>query len=158
MIVVLFFVVMIDQQSFIADLQIIKSSSCLCSAKYAAACIVTVVLGIAAEAIALARRQQKDACSGRFGKALDVSLFAAQSALGYLLMLVAMTYDSGIFMCVLLGLVAGANTHTRTHMHTRTRTHIHTHTPTHIQDVRCSIKAQRSRRLSPRVATMPDRF
>merc|ERR1712166_229761 len=86
-------------------------------AKFAAGCFVTVLLGILLEAIVCFRRiASKWLLPQEPGRNVYYSIklhgvsgliYGAQLTVGYLLMLVVMTYSIPLFMCVIIGLVLG---------------------------------------------------
>uniref|UniRef100_A0A7S0DH84 Copper transporter n=1 Tax=Amorphochlora amoebiformis TaxID=1561963 RepID=A0A7S0DH84_9EUKA len=80
--------------------------------KFSLACLGTVALGMVLEVLILFRRRIRDPQNKwRRSRFLFVSLemlsYGTQVLLGYLLMLVAMTYSSPLFGCVIAGLVIG---------------------------------------------------
>mmetsp|Transcript_12650 Transcript_12650/g.28080 ORF Transcript_12650/g.28080 Transcript_12650/m.28080 type:complete len:664 (+) Transcript_12650:137-2128(+) len=78
--------------------------------KFAAACFGCLLLGLLTESVTwlrrLARAHLKNKPALRQG-AVMVFLYAAQLTLGYFAMLVAMTYQSELFICIVLGLAMG---------------------------------------------------
>eukprot|EP00053_Salpingoeca_punica_P005433 m.54290 g.54290 ORF g.54290 m.54290 type:complete len:159 (-) comp13238_c0_seq1:455-931(-) len=83
------------------------------STKYAFALIGTILLGLAIEPIRLLRGwvMQHKRLEARVGRwpmdLLEGLLFGLQMMVAYWLMLLAMLYEYGIFICILVGLAAG---------------------------------------------------
>ncbi len=75
--------------------------------KFAIGCVGVFCIGFAIEALIWVRRRISKSRRRRFRTALLLATFAANLTLGYLAMLVAMTYSVELFCCVLLGLVVG---------------------------------------------------
>ena len=81
--------------------------------KFAIGCVGVMILGFSIEALIALRRNllRKKRLFVNVGggarKALALMLFATNLVLGYLAMLVAMTYSVELFFCVVLGLVLG---------------------------------------------------
>ena len=75
------------------------------AARFIVACLGVVALGVVAEAlVALRRSRAEKGVAGR----LEASLgYGCQLALGYFLMLAAMTYNVGIFMAIIVGYTFG---------------------------------------------------
>jgi hypothetical protein len=89
--------------------------------KFSAACIGVFVLGVAIEALIWLRRKivsRKRLMLNMptpIRKLIVISLFGTNLVLGYLAMLVAMTYSVELFICVVVGLILGHalfNSHT----------------------------------------------
>jgi len=81
-------------------------------AKFAGACIGTILAGIALEALIALRRRLRDKKKTRppskAGLYISEGLFyGVQTTLGYFLMLIAMTFSSPLFACVVIGLLIG---------------------------------------------------
>jgi hypothetical protein len=72
--------------------------------KFVFGCIFVTILGFVIEAIILLRRTLTEKGSH---SVFILICFALNLFLGYLAMLVAMTYSVELFVCVLLGIVAG---------------------------------------------------
>ena len=79
--------------------------------KYAGACFGTILLGICVEFVVKLRRRYKAKHAGKQHlksfKAGILSLYALQVTLGYLAMLIAMTYAYVFFIMIVMGLVIG---------------------------------------------------
>merc|ERR1712240_912287 len=80
--------------------------------KFVVACFGVLLLGIAIEGMLCLRREIQSRkilllIRGLTRRACIISLFALNIASGYLAMLVAMTYSVELFVCMVLGLVAG---------------------------------------------------
>jgi len=80
--------------------------------KFVIACFGVLLLGIAIEGMLCLRREIQSRkilllIRGLTRRACIISLFALNIASGYLAMLVAMTYSVELFVCMVLGLVAG---------------------------------------------------
>jgi len=72
------------------------------------ACLLTIVFGIAVEMIIKQRRIQVEKISDAKKKlALSAFFYAIQITMGYLIMLVVMTYSGPLNICVVIGLVLG---------------------------------------------------
>jgi hypothetical protein len=89
--------------------------------KFAAACLGVFVLGFSIEALICFRRKVVSRkrlflnLSLPLRKLIVIALFGTNLVLGYLAMLVAMTYSVELFICVVVGLVLGhalLNSHT----------------------------------------------
>lgn len=78
--------------------------------KFFCGCIASIVLGMIAEWLISMRRGLSSWCT-RLGpsqlKLLELCFYVFQATLGYVLMLLAMTYSVPIFFCVLIGLMLG---------------------------------------------------
>lgn len=82
----------------------------LIAGKFAAACFGVFFLGIWTEWLSLLRRQVRVLCRPHAAAVQTVVmcfLYAAQLMFGYFCMLVAMTYQVELFVCVVLGLGTG---------------------------------------------------
>lgn len=78
------------------------------SGKVAAASIGTLLFGIALEAVIWKRRLVVQSFSTGWKRLAASTLFyGLQLTMGYLIMLVVMTYSGPLFMCVVLGLMGG---------------------------------------------------
>ena len=75
--------------------------------KLAGASIGTLFFGMVLEAVIFARRRVVGSFEGWKRLLASGFMYGTQLTLGYLLMLVVMTYSGPLFMCVILGLVAG---------------------------------------------------
>merc|ERR1712112_234458 len=80
--------------------------------KFVIACFGVLLLGIAIEGMLCLRREIQSRkilllIRGLTRRACIISLFALNIASGYLAMLVAMTYSVELFVCMVVGLVAG---------------------------------------------------
>ena len=73
--------------------------------KFVLAWIGTAMLGALLEAVPCIRRRVLGA--GALHRAVDASLYAAQVTVGYLVMLVAMTYSAPLFVAIVVGFVGG---------------------------------------------------
>jgi len=74
----------------------------------AGASFITLAMAMILEFIIYSRRHFVSSIpAGTKRLAASASLYGAQMALGYILMLLAMTYSGPLFMCVILGLVSG---------------------------------------------------
>jgi hypothetical protein len=72
------------------------------------ACIGTIVIGIFTEFVVRKRRTMlKNIDSGRKKLALSAFVYGGQLTIGYVLMLIVMTYSGPLVLSVILGLVAG---------------------------------------------------
>jgi len=77
-------------------------------AKFGLGCGVCIALGIFAEwLISLRKGLPKWRRCHKHLKLIELGFFVVQAALAYLLMLLAMTYSTPLFFCVLLGLLLG---------------------------------------------------
>lgn len=84
-------------------------------AKFGLACVGVAALGFAVEAVIALRRKLSSprrlspylSAPPSVKRIVSVALFGLNLALGYLAMLVAMTYSFELFLCVVLGLMAG---------------------------------------------------
>mmetsp|Transcript_9128 Transcript_9128/g.22992 ORF Transcript_9128/g.22992 Transcript_9128/m.22992 type:complete len:638 (-) Transcript_9128:271-2184(-) len=80
------------------------------TAKFALACVGTIAMGMCVEGLVSGRRYLKSRWEPRHPVAKNaamLALYGAQVTLGYFVMLVAMTYQVELFVCVVLGLMAG---------------------------------------------------
>lgn len=80
------------------------------TAKFAIACLGTLAMGLAVEGLVALRRALLARWKPRSWVAKSagmLGLYGLQVMLGYLLMLVSMTYQVELFVCVILGLMAG---------------------------------------------------
>jgi len=82
--------------------------------KFVAGCLGVALLGFAIEAMialrrAVSRRKWRalDRLTAGYRRLIALACFASNLILGYLAMLVAMTYSVELFLCVVVGLVAG---------------------------------------------------
>lgn len=74
----------------------------------AAACIGTLAFGIALEGVIFARRRTvQSMTSGWRQLGVSTLMYGVQLTMGYMLMLVVMTYSGPLFLCVVVGLMAG---------------------------------------------------
>jgi hypothetical protein len=78
--------------------------------KFAGACIGTLLLAVFLEGLIFFRKFIRTSPPRKHRKWLpvfEILLFGSQACLGYMLMLVAMTYSSALFSCTVLGLMIG---------------------------------------------------
>ena len=93
----------------------IKSWTLDTRTKFGLACVGVAALGFAVEAIIALRRKLSSprrlspylSAPPSIKRVVSVALFGLNLTLGYLAMLVAMTYSFELFLCVVLGLMAG---------------------------------------------------
>merc|ERR1719401_895151 len=78
------------------------------AAKFWLAAVGTVAAGIFAEfLVALRRWEAKKVSASRVRKVMRLLLYSLTRTVGYLVMLMAMTYSAEIFLAVVLGLTIG---------------------------------------------------
>lgn len=76
--------------------------------KFAAACIGTIILGILVEYVIFNRRKTMIGFEKGYGRlAASSAFYGLQLTLGYIIMLVVMTYSIPLCMCCVLGFVCG---------------------------------------------------
>lgn len=79
--------------------------------KYAFATLGTFLLAVLAEALVRVRRYNTkyrcDLEGWRSVRAREAALYFAQAMLGFMLMLISMTYSTGLFFAIIFGLAVG---------------------------------------------------
>ena len=76
--------------------------------KFVAASIGSLFVGIFLEVVIMRRRRVMSSMGAGYGRlAVSAMFYALQLTVGYLGMLVVMTYSGPLFMCIILGIVGG---------------------------------------------------
>lgn len=82
----------------------------VCTGKFAAACIGCILVGILTEAFTTLRRRARDVLRSKpelLQKFMHCVLYASHLVFSYFCMLIAMTYQVELFVCVIAGLAIG---------------------------------------------------